>query len=254
MTYLSFRVKNLELLKLRTSSKDPSIIIEVKNLEVYVKEGELLESIGSFGRLHALTRNIEKIIVKNELLNFLIFFRLDTNFKFIIRIDKSPEWMFAENSCIDLGRVYRLVMIKDPFYNEDLKEIKKLIENYKNKKLDWDWTKEELEIASKTIENNHQFKKYKKALNNQRIIDLQEEVEMLKREKDKQYLEIEKLIEEVELAKVNHEEYLDKSQNWHEQQLIQKDEESEYWKKKFESLEQKFNQLEIKYSELIEQN
>lgn len=250
MTYLSFRVKNLELLKSRISNKDVSISIGIKNLEVYLREGDPLESIGSFGSLHTLTKNIERIIVKSEFLNFLIFFKLDPSFKFIIEIGKNPDWMFAENTQINLCRT-RLSIVKDSFYNEDLKEVKRLVENYTNNKFNWDWTEEELENVSKIIENSYQFKKCKKDLNDQKIIFLQEEVDLLKREKEEQYLEIEKLTEEIELARLNHEDFIDKSENWHKQQIAQEREEADHWKIKFQSLEKKFEGLESKYFELI---
>lgn len=58
------------------------------------------------------------------------------------------------------------------------------------------------------------------------------------------------LKEQLELAKDSHEAYLDKAENWHNEQLVQKEEENDQLRNKLQSLEHKFEELENKYSEL----
>lgn len=78
-----------------------------------------------------------------------------------------------------------------------------------------------------------------------------EKIKKLENDKKITDLKIKEMKEQLELAKVNHEDFIEKSKNWHDQQLAQKDEEIDNLNKKMKSLEEKFSQLESKYSELI---
>lgn len=234
MVHLSFKVKSAELKQ--NFKQKVFLSIEIKNLKVYWegRDEELIEKVGSFGHANVLVNDIKKITTvdrDNNLLFILLGFKLNPNFTFKVNIDKYPDWLCANTKCVEnniglrngLDNVYEsrldfayhemsFSLVDHPLSNQSIKEIKELIELITKHAKGNEKTKENFENTCKNIENCTIFQTYKRKLNDQLLMDLQERLEILENEKEELIKSLEREREAFEMA-------LDNAEEWHQRDL-----------------------------------